>query len=177
MMISHCRYFFDSYLALPVWACEVLLVVLCIGIAVAFFLYGAKKGGLMTLRLLLIEYIVMLFCSTVFFRPAMEERQYDYHPFWSYVAIHEGKRGLIEENVMNFLMFVPAGVLIGCGFRGMTWWKVMLIGTCLSVSIEAMQLITKRGFSEFDDVMHNTLGCMIGYGVFVLTKRLLKYGK
>ncbi len=24
----------------------------------------------------------------------------------------------------------------------------------------------QRGFSEVDDVMHNTLGCLVGYGVY-----------
>lgn len=27
-----------------------------------------------------------------------------------------------------------------------------------------------KGFSELDDVMHNTLGCMIGYGIYSLVR-------
>lgn len=174
MMISHCRYLYDSYLELPAWACEVFLAVLCIAAVVAFLSYGAKKGGLMTLRLLLIEYVIMIFCSTILFRPAMKEIQYDYHPFWSYSAIHDGREDLLEENIMNILVFVPVGVMLGCGYRSMTWWKVMLIGGCLSVGIETLQLITKRGFSEFDDVMHNTVGCLVGYGIYLLVRHGLK---
>lgn len=33
----------------------------------------------------------------------------------------------------------------------------------ISVSIEVIQLVTKRGFAETDDVMHNTVGCIVGY--------------
>jgi len=30
----------------------------------------------------------------------------------------------------------------------------------------------KRGFCEVDDVMHNSLGCLIGYGIY----KLVRYG-
>lgn len=71
---------------------------------------------------------------------------------------------------MNVVVFVPVGILLGAGFRSMTWWKVLMIGGGVSVSIEAMQFFLKRGFSEVDDVMHNTLGCLIGYGIYSLTR-------
>ena len=43
----------------------------------------------------------------------------------------------------------------------------MLIGGGFSVLIETLQFFLKRGFAEFDDVFHNGLGCMIGFGVYV----------
>ena len=36
-------------------------------------------------------------------------------------------------------------------------------GLIISVSIEEMQYFFHRGFAETDDVMHNTLGCLIGW--------------
>jgi glycopeptide antibiotics resistance protein len=45
----------------------------------------------------------------------------------------------------------------------MTWWKALLIGCGISVTIEALQFFLMRGFSELDDVMHNTVGCLIGW--------------
>lgn len=65
-----------------------------------------------------------------------------------------------------------SGVLLGLSFRSMTWLRALLIGTCLSIGIEALQFIFIRGFSELDDVMHNTLGCVIGYGLFRLLSHL-----
>ena len=38
-----------------------------------------------------------------------------------------------------------------------------MAGGCLSVVIEFMQLYFKRGSCEVDDIIHNTLGCVIGY--------------
>ena len=39
------------------------------------------------------------------------------------------------------------------------------MGFIFSSVIELSQLALKRGLCEFDDVFHNTLGCVIGYGV------------
>ena len=30
------------------------------------------------------------------------------------------------------------------------------------------QIGSNKGFAEFDDVFHNTIGCMIGYGIYSL---------
>ena len=49
---------------------------------------------------------------------------------------------------------------------------MLLIGAGISVSIEALQFVFMKGFSELDDVFHNTLGCVIGVGVY----SLIKYG-
>lgn len=43
---------------------------------------------------------------------------------------------------------------------------MLLIGGCLSVFIELLQLVLQKGLSEIDDVMHNAFGCVIGYGVY-----------
>lgn len=67
---------------------------------------------------------------------------------------------------MNVVTFIPIGLLLG-SFKGMKWWHVLLIGLCLSMLIELLQLVLKRGLTEVDDVVHNVLGCMIGYWVFV----------
>ena len=64
---------------------------------------------------------------------------------------------------MNVVAFVPIGLLLGVVFRNIKWWRVLLIGGCISISIEILQLITKRGFSEIDDVIHNVFGCMVGF--------------
>ena len=57
--------------------------------------------------------------------------------------------------------------VLGCAFGRMKGWKVLLIGGGFSVLIETLQFVLKRGFAEFDDVFHNVLGCLIGFGVYV----------
>ena len=67
---------------------------------------------------------------------------------------------------MNVAAFIPVGVLLGCASDKMKWWKVVLIGASFSIIIEVLQFVTRRGYAEFDDVFHNTLGCLIGFGLF-----------
>ena len=64
---------------------------------------------------------------------------------------------------MNVIVFIPVGLLLGCAFKQVTWWKALLIGYSISVTIEALQFWFMKGFSEVDDVMHNTVGCVIGW--------------
>lgn len=129
-----------------------------------------QNGAAIFRRSLLIEYILLIFCSTVFFRTTSELRKNDIHPFWSYKAIQESREDLLAENIMNVVVFVPVGLLIGIAFKQVTWWKAFLIGCGISVTIESLQFFLMRGFSELDDVMHNTLGCLIGYGIYTTAR-------
>ena len=40
--------------------------------------------------------------------------------------------------------------------------RALLAGFLVSVVIELSQLIFKRGLFEWDDMIHNALGCMLG---------------
>ena len=115
------------------------------------------------------------FCSTVIFRVASQSRTYDFHPFWSYRAIQDGRVELLSENIMNVVVFVPIGILMAIAFKQMTWWKALLIGCSISITIEALQFCFMKGFSEVDDVMHNTVGCLMGW-LMVKGSRLMVIG-
>ena len=167
------QYIISLYQDIPQEVYEGLLSIFCIGLVVFVAWKGFKTGLRYSVALLLIEYIFLIFCSTVFFRTTSELRKYDIHPFWSY-----DRPELLVENIMNVVVFVPVGLLLGIAFKQMTWWKALLIGCGISVTIEALQFFFMRGFSEVDDVMHNTLGCAIGFlivaiikGIWLLQKR------
>ena len=154
----------------------VLLIIFSIGSVMAFVLKGMRKGLRWSMGLLLIEYVFLLFCSTVIFRKGSKIVGHDFCPFWSYKAILEGRDGLIGENIMNATVFVPVGLLIGTLISQKTqkgWLAAMVAGLLISVSIEALQFFLHRGFAEVDDVMHNTMGCLIGYGLFKLIRSFL----
>ena len=157
----------ELYQDVPAGVYEGLLYTLCIGAVLLLAVLGVKKGLKYTVGLLLVEYVFMLFCSTFFFRQSVESRGYDFTPFWSYYAIQEGKVKLLPENIMNVVVFLPVGLLFGCVFRNISCWRVLLFGAAISITIEALQYFYYRGFAETDDVMHNTLGCMMVFGVFL----------
>ena len=65
--------------------------------------------------------------------------------------------------VENLLLFIPYGFCY-------CWWKEkkeilftgFMVGLVTSFIIEGMQLVTGRGIFQLDDIIMNTLGCMIG---------------
>ena len=163
------QYIISLYKDIPQEVYEGLLSIFCIGLVVFIAWKGFKTGLRYSATLLLIEYIFFLFCSTVIFRTTGATRQYDFHPFWSY-----DRPDLLIENIMNVIVFIPVGMILGSQLRvkgswtsqatkSMTWLMVAIIGCGISVTIESLQFFFMRGFSEVDDVMHNTVGCLIGW--------------
>ena len=152
------QYIINLYQDIPQEVYEGLLSIFCIGLVVFIAWKGFKSGLRYSAILLLVEYVFLLFCSTVIFRATGEISQYDFHPFWSYKAIQEGREDLLAENIMNVVVFIPVGLLLGIAFKQVTCWKALLIGCSISVTIESLQFFLMRGFSEVDDVMHNTVG-------------------
>lgn len=164
------QYIINLYQDIPTEVYEGLLSVFCFGLVLLLGFCGIKKGLRYSSGLLLVEYVFLLFCSTVIYRTVGETRQNDFHPFWSYKAIQEGREDLLAENIMNVVVFIPVGLLLGIAFKQMILWKAVLIGCGIAITIESLQFFFMRGFSEVDDVMHNTVGCLIGYGIMTILR-------
>ena len=147
--------------------------ILMVGLFFFVAFKGLWKGLIYSSIVALIEYVTLLYASTVFCRKVYYERKFDFHPFWTYKAILDGKDEFVTEAIMNVIAFIPIGFLLGCSFVSLKWWKVIIIACLFSLGIEILQFIMMRGFSELDDVMHNTLGSMIGYGVYRLVAWLI----
>ena len=138
---------------------------------------GFKKGLRWSARLLLAEYALWIFYSTVLVRSVMKVREHRLIPFGSYQGLFAEKPLLLTQVISNVVVFIPIGLLLGCAFDRMKWWKVLLIGGGFSLLIETLQFILKRGFAEVDDVFHNVLGCVIGFGVYKGAVSIVKWVK
>ena len=165
-----CKYIVGLYNDVPIELYLGLISVFAIGLFLVLKFSNDKNHIRLASKLLLIEYILLLFCSTVLFRTGNKDVKYSVEPLWSYESIQDGNSVLIAENFMNVVAFIPIGFLLGCSFRKNRLWKVILIGICISAIVEGLQLYFKRGFAEVDDVIHNTLGCIIGYGLYSLLR-------
>lgn len=158
----------------------ILIVFFCLGTVITIGLKGIKNVARYSMGLLLLEYIFLLYATTVIHRDTMRELKYNFTPFWSYIEIADGDTaGLLSENIMNVVAFVPVGLLLGLVLTygkiyDVKWKKGLLIsfllGVGLSVGIESLQFTFKKGFAEMDDVMHNTIGCLVGYGIIYSMK-------
>lgn len=148
------------------------LMVFCVSAVFLLAFFEVKKGLRYLMCLLLIEYFLILLSSTVVFRPYSLLLEHYFVPFWSYKAILNGEKELIIDNLLNVLVFLPIGFLLGIVLKTKQFWRVLIVGIGVSVMIETLQYTLNRGVAEFDDMMHNTLGCMMGYGLFLIVRKI-----
>ena len=77
----------------------------------------------------------------------------------------------LSQVLLNVAMFIPLGYLLPYVFD---WYRrsirrrTVLTGFLASLLIENIQLITKHGFYDVDDIVSNTIGAWIGQGLYVV---------
>ena len=116
-------------------------------------------------------YLIFLFGATMMSRSGGVWSNHKFLPaFYSYKeAWIKFSASAWRNIVLNICLFLPMGFLIPIGFRKMRrLWKTTLAGFGVSFLIEITQMLLKRGISEIDDLINNTLGTMIGFGLFVI---------
>lgn len=77
------------------------------------------------------------------------------------------------EIIMNIVVFIPIGFAIGLVFRKISGWQTILAGMGISVGVELFQWFFRKGFADIDDVIHNILGCLIGFAVWRCWSKLM----
>ena len=88
----------------------------------------------------------------------------------------EIQRGRIGGNFLgNIVLFMPVGFLLSIVTEWKKLWKTAVLGVNFSLFIEVIQLVTARGCVASDDVMLNTIGTLIGYGVYKPIKGFTTY--
>lgn len=122
-------------------------------------------GRRMTPRPLLAAYVVFVLMETVIGRKVGVGRV-ELVPFWSY-----SHPELRIEILLNYVLFMPLGVLLYLCFGEKFGLRVVMAGFLLSASIEIVQLVFRIGLFEFDDMIDNTVGCLVGAVVGKLVKK------
>ncbi len=99
---------------------------------------------------------------------------------FGYLGDGKFSRQMLMYAVLNVFLFIPYGFII----RWLPWFRKqkesvsILLATmvCLASSllIEMVQLLTKRGYYELEDLVCNTLGGLIGGLLFTLVCRLFE---
>ena len=114
---------------------------------------------------------------TVFSRSSDIDYSHHLQPVWSYSQIKDGYVETIYENIYNVLFFIPYGILLSIQLRNLSLVKIIAVGCMTSVFIEILQLVTRTGCCETDDVIHNTLGFLIGVVIVMMARSILKRNK
>ena len=81
----------------------------------------------------------------------------------------------LKEALLNLIgnvtMFIPLGIIWPVVFRKLdTHWKVIAAGVGVSLTIELLQLPFFGRASDIDDLILNSTGYLLGYGIYLLVK-------
>ncbi len=86
---------------------------------------------------------------------------------------YENKRDIIWNVVGNTAMFIPSGIILPVVYKKLNnFAKVVAAGALISLSIEVIQLPFGSRATDIDDLILNTIGVMIGYGIYSLVKKI-----
>lgn len=151
----------------------ILLTVFVVGFAVILSSQETQRAQKIA-RLMLMEWVVLMFCSAIIFRETRAGSAINLVPLSSYFCIAENSYlwEVTSVNILNVVMFLPVGFLLKLGYPQIGWKQVLILGLVFSASIELSQFVFKRGLCEIDDLIHNVVGCMIGYGLMAVTQLL-----
>lgn len=146
-----------------------MLAALTALITYILYRHGRIKTSTMAILPFLVFYLSFILTITILERIPTRQPRYELDLFWSYKAIMKGTKKLLAENVWNVMLFIPLASMLAIlldarmvhGRKHRIWLSV-LICLLFSVGIEVVQLVTHRGLFEYDDIVHNTLGAVIG---------------
>lgn len=112
-------------------------------------------------------YVAMILWITVLGREPQPGSRFIYLPFHTIASIWRDIWHIdIRSNFLgNIILFVPIGILLPIVIEKHKWYWMVGAGFSLSCIIEIIQLVSSRGCFDPDDVILNTLGTSIGYGV------------
>ena len=99
--------------------------------------------------------------------------------FWSYRA-QLGMKTVVINLLGNIAAFIPFGLFVPIiSIKLRKAWKVILLGALLSTAVELLQLVTRVGSCDIDDLILNTTGTIIGYLIFCICNVVWRntYGK
>ena len=120
---------------------------------------------------LLVEYLLLVVCAAVVFRPTLPVHHLHLTPFWVYTDFASKHHNeAVRDIVANLLLFLPLGALLVGINPSIKWYKVLLIGLACSLTIEVLQYIFMRGVTQTDDVIHNAVSCLVGW---LVAKRVI----
>lgn len=116
--------------------------------------------------------VVVMVDVAVFSRTPSDSVERFMMPFWCVPKILDGNVTVISEKIYNILFFIPFGLLCGLFFPCRTVPRSLLACLCLSVTIELLQVLTRTGTCELEDLICNLTGCLTGVSIVIAIRHL-----
>lgn len=161
----------NEFNSLPVlWWLWLIIVAFVAGLVNTLVVGRKTTKSHIIFHSLLATYVVFILMETIIGRKP-DIVGYEIVPFWSY-----SHPELWIEIVLNYILFIPFGFLLYMCMEDRKGWRIALIGFLFSASIEIIQLVFRLGLFEFDDMIGNTIGCMIGSVICTKIKKIKDRG-
>lgn len=114
-------------------------------------------------------YLAIILCITFLSRENGSREGIDLNLFSTW-GINDRNNAYVIENV---LLFIPFGFVCPWAFKTFrNFLTCTLFGAAVSTAIECLQLLTKRGYFQIDDILTNTVGMAIGCILFLIISGL-----
>lgn len=136
-----------------------------------------RRGARIIFTIILLSYVAGYVYLTYFYRTPMEEGHARLEPFWSYREAFDGwkikRLGVARSILLNLAITIPLGYLLPSVYKSAThrYFNTFLTVFFLSLITETIQLISKTGLCETDDVINNSLGACIGIVMFITAEK------
>ena len=82
--------------------------------------------------------------------------------------VHSVNDWFFKNLACNIIMFMPCGFLAPLFFKKNKWWHILIFGVVISVILEVIQGLLGIGISDIDDVILNSFGTIVGFGIYKL---------
>lgn len=136
------------------------------------------KHGMVLFVLYLVLLTYFLFFAEMLGRnpDARTDYAYNLEPFKEirrFLVYREilGYKAVLLNIVGNVVAFMPFGFIVPEVWnRFDRWYAITLQGFLFSLCIEVIQLVSKVGSFDVDDLLLNTVGALLGYIGFVIAK-------
>ncbi len=132
--------------------------------AVAAGLILLRKNRKLAVPLALV-WVVALFCVAFLARQPYAAPRFVLDPFHALkLSVQNRSAAFLEGALLNLLIFVPVGCLLPLLWKRVdSCPRLLLCAFALSLCVELLQLVTRCGMFDLDDLMHNTLGALLGW--------------
>jgi len=138
---------------------------------------ASKSGRRVVAGLTVLYGCILLYWMFIGFNRAhFTDYRYNFIPFDTinhFVGIAREARGPAVLNLFgNVIPFIPFGLLLPLSVRlkSIVWPFVF---AAIITFLELLQLVTKRGMFDVDDIILNVFGFLIGYVVWFVIRSLL----
>lgn len=89
-------------------------------------------------------------------------------------SVVKGNRLDYNEIILNLIVFIPFGLYLSMVKPNWLFWKRVVLIAGVSLIFELLQYIFAIGGTDITDLMSNTLGGVVGVGLYAIIFKILK---